>query len=241
MKISKFKKHSINFSNFIYQNFRKSLKQIRMAKSYIIFSVILFLFFIILGYFFPIFFKQEILRLIKELLDKTKGLNLINLILFIFKNNFKTSFLGMILGIFFGLFPLIILIINGYLLGFVISKALIGFNLISLWRLFPHGIFEIPAVIISLSFGLMLGVYSIIFIINFIKNYKGKIPKIILIILFLFSPIIFLLATYFFSKNKEQVKELNMQIINSLRVFFMIVLPLLIIAAIIEGVLILLI
>ncbi len=241
MKISRFKKHSINLNNFIHENFKKSLKQIKMGKSYIIFSIILFLSFIILGYFFPIFFKQEILKLITELLDKTKGLNLINLILFIFKNNIKTSFLGMILGIFFGLFPLIILIINGYLLGFVISRTLINFNLISLWRLLPHGIFEIPAVIISLSLGLMLGVYSIIFIINFIKNYKGKVPKIILVILFLFSPVIFLLATYFFSKNKEQMKELNIKIIESLRVFFMIVLPLLIIAAIIEGVLIFLI
>ena len=239
MKISRFKKHSINFNNFIHENLKKSLKQIKMGKSYIIFSI--FLFFIILGYFFPIFFKQEILRLIKELLDKTKDLNLINLISFIFKNNIKTSFLGMILGIFFGLFPLIILIINGYLLGFVISKTLISFNLISLWRLFPHGIFEIPAVIISLSLGLMLGVYSIIFIIDFIKNHKGKVPKAILVILFLLFPVIFLLTIYFFNKDKKQVKELNIRIIDSLRVFFMIVLPLLILAAIIEGVLIFLI
>ena len=65
-----------------------------------------------------------------------------------------------------------------------------------LWRIFPHGIFELPAVFISLGLGLKLG-------------------------------------TFIFQRNK--LKAFAEFFWNSLRVFLFIVLPLLIIAAIIEG------
>jgi len=68
-----------------------------------------------------------------------------------------------------------------------------------LWRILPHGIFELPAVFIALGMGLKFG--GFIF-------------------------------------QKEKIKSLREYFWNSLRVFLFVVLPLLIIAGIIEGTLI---
>ena len=73
-------------------------------------------------------------------------------------------------------------------------KAVSLEGILTLWKLFPHGIFEIPAVIISLGLGLRLGI------------------------------------TLMF-KTKKFKKES----FSSLLVFLLVVTPLLIIAAIIEG------
>jgi len=63
----------------------------------------------------------------------------------------------------------------------------------------PHGIFELPAIIISFALGIKLG--SFVF-------------------------------------AKEPWAELRRFVINCIRIFFFIVIPLLVIAAIIEGILI---
>ena len=63
----------------------------------------------------------------------------------------------MIAGVIFGVFPILGAIGNGYLLGFVAVNAVKVDGVISLWRIFPHGIFELPAVFISLGLGLRLG------------------------------------------------------------------------------------
>ena len=68
-----------------------------------------------------------------------------------------------------------------------------------MWRLLPHGIFELPAIILSIGIGLKLGV---------------EIWK------------------------KDSWNVLKRNIIESLRFFIFIIMPLLVIAAIIEGLLI---
>ena len=70
---------------------------------------------------------------------------------------------------------------------------------LSLWKILPHGIFELPAVFIALGIGIKLG-------------------------MFIFQ--------------KKKLESLKNYSINSLRVFLLIILPLLVIAGIIEGTLI---
>jgi len=65
--------------------------------------------------------------------------------------------------------------------------------------IFPHGVFELPAVFISLGLGVRFG-------------------------------------TFMFSKNA--LSELKHRFIGSIKVFFFVIMPLLVLAAIIEGVLI---
>jgi len=179
--------------------FFKSWKYIKETRNFIYFSILIFFIFALVGFVFPNFFRQEIMDFITELLDKTQNLNQFELIKFIFLNNLQSSFMGLIFGIFFGIFPMLILIINGYLLGVVSSMSVTAGGFSVLWKLVPHGIFELIAVFISLGMGIKIGAFV-------------------------------------FQKNKSIYIKYNLY--NSLRVFILIIIPLLIIAAIIEGTLI---
>ena len=185
--------------NFIYKNFLIAVDFLKTLKNYIWFSCGLFLLTIIIGYLFPIFFVTQVQNLIQELIKETQGLNFFELIKFIITNNMQSAFSGMILGVFFAVVPIAILVVNGYVLGFVANKSVSYEGFLILWRLLPHGIFEIPAIIISISLGMKLGLFLLV--------YKGE------------------------NKKKEFLEWIK----NSLRVFILVVIPLLVIAGIIEA------
>lgn len=79
---------------------------------------------------------------------------------FIFINNLKAALLMIILGLFFGVFPILALAINGMLIGFVLKLIAINSGNLLMFFIFgilPHGIFEIPAIIIAAALGMKLG------------------------------------------------------------------------------------
>jgi len=186
------------------EEYKKSWDYLKHSKNFIYVIIIIFFFFTLIGFFIsvPDSLKSQILKFITELLEKTQGMSQMELIKFIFFNNLQSSFYGIIFGFLIGIFPIIATIANGYLLGFVASISVENGGILSLWKLLPHGIFELPAVFISLGLGLKFG-------------------------MFIFQ--------------KKKLESLKNYLINSLRVFLLIVVPLLIIAAIIEGSLIFLI
>ena len=106
---------------------------------------------------FPVFFREEIFGLIAILMEEIGGKGTLGLISFIFLNNLKTSFIAMVLGVGAGIVPLVITISNGYLLGFVAREAVAMDGFLVMWKLLPHGIFELPAIIFSVGIGFKLG------------------------------------------------------------------------------------
>jgi len=194
-------KKQIKEKCWICENYKASLKYLKECKNFIWVSVGIFVLFCLVGFFVPLpeQFSEMILNFLKELIEKTQGMSQGELISFIFFNNLKSSFLAWVLGIGLGIFPVFVAILNGFVLGFVmkLSVSVSGFG--SLWRIFPHGIFELPAIFISLGMGLRLGCFI------------------------------------FEKKKKNSFKE---HFYNGLRVFVFVVLPLLIVAGIIEGTLI---
>ena len=184
--------------SFFTENYRESLNYIRDSRNFIYSVIIIFLFFSLIGFFIPAppLLEEKILEFIEELLRKTEGMSQGELIRFIFLNNIQSSFTGMLFGIILGVFPLIATLTNGYVLGFVAAKSAENGGIFVLWRILPHGIFELPALFISLGLGVKLG-------------------------------------TFIFKKNKFET--LTTYMIKSIKVFFFIIIPLLIIAAIIEG------
>jgi stage II sporulation protein M len=110
-----------------------------------------------LGFVFPGLFADVFNEMIREILAKTKDLDFGQLLAFILYNNIKTSFLGLILGVIFGLFPLFLAALNGYLLGYVANMVYVENGVGSLWKILPHGVFELPAFFLSLALGLRLG------------------------------------------------------------------------------------
>ncbi len=141
------------------------------------------------------FFDPILEDLAGKVLDLSPG----ELIWFIFQNNTTTAFVGMVFGAALGLFPVINIMTNGALTGYVYAKVatLAGYGII--WRLLPHGIFELPAIFLSLGMGVHLGMFV-------------------------------------FTKNPKQ--EFVRRSMRSLKTFVIAVIPLLVVAAIIEGLLI---
>lgn len=137
--------------------------------------------------------------LLKELGSSLTGKNAFEIILFIFQNNVMSALLGLVLGVFFGLVPIMNALVNGTLVGYVLSRASAVEGLSVIWRLVPHGIFELPAIFISLGLGLRLG------------------------------------RVLFSRQPLEHFKE---RFSLSIKLFLLVILPLLIIAACIEGLLI---
>lgn len=179
---------------------QESLAYLKEARNYIYFVVILFFISTIIGFAFPgqfVFFDE----LLRDLSGKIEGKGLSELTWFIFQNNVLSALTAMIFGVVLGVMPVISTLVNGVLLGYVyfLASAKGGFGVIL--YLLPHGIFELPAVLISLGLGVYFGM--------FIFAGRGK-------------------------KKKEFLRRFW----NSLKVFLMIILPLLVIAAIIEGLLI---
>jgi stage II sporulation protein M len=240
MKIKKSVKVPVKKSTWVdlfKENFRESLSFSNKVRNYFLFSLFLFLAVFILGIFVPTFFQEQILDLIKNLIKQTEGLGPLELTGFIMFNNLKSAFFSMILGIFLGIFPFLVIIVNGYVLGFV-AHSVIDLNGLLLWRILPHGVFEIPAIMIASGLGLYLGISWIRnCIVNSTSDRKWSKLQIYLLILLaiLCFPVSFLILIVLTILRPEIRRLLWEDVKNISRVFIFIVIPLLVIAAIIEG------
>ena len=178
--------------------FQTSLDYVYESRLFILSALGLFFFSALFSFLFPSLFSalDETLR---ELALKAEGLTGFQLFVFIFHNNLTSSFFALFLGVFLGIFPFFNALLNGAVLGYVVSRVVPLAGVGTLWRLLPHGIFELPAIFISIGLGIKLG-FSI------------------------FSP--------------TRMRTFSSRFAHSLRAFLYIILPLLLIAALIEALLI---
>ncbi len=141
------------------QFYKESFGFIKESKRKIFICISVFIFMILIGFLIspPAEIESQILEQIKQMALRFEGLNIFQTIWEIFSNNVYVSFLSIILGIFLGVIPMVISISNGYIIGFVMKKVSDQEGLYILWQLLPHGIFEIPAVMISVGMGLVMG------------------------------------------------------------------------------------
>lgn len=188
-------------SEGISDQYKLAFKFLKDIKWFVVFSFGLFMFLFIFGFAYPYFFSDEILKYLKEVISSTEGMSTAQLVIFIFLNNLKASFFAFALGITFAVMPLALIVVNGYVLGFVSRLVASQEGITILWRLLPHGIFELPAIIFSVGIGTKIG-FDLL-------NLKKGVRKTLL-------------------NNYAE----------GLRFFVLVVIPFLIIAAIIEGILI---
>lgn len=187
--------------NILEEEYIKSFRYIKKCKTYIYAIIIIFFVFALVGFFVevPQVFYERLIEYFRELVEKTKDYNAFEMTGFIFSNNIGATFLSMLLGSLFGIFSVFNAILNGFVLGVAANMSVYENGFLSLLRLLPHGVFELPAVFISLGMGLKLGTFIL---------------------------------------EKEKLKSFVDFLWETIRVYIFIVLPLLLIAAIIEGVLI---
>lgn len=184
----------VDFRRFV----NRALSYLNESKGFVFASFFIFVLSAILGFIFVerlSFFDA----LLKGIFAQVEGLSGFRLIAFIFYNNVTSAFFGLFFGFFLGIFSFFNIMLNGALVGYVLARTseTQGFGLV--WRLVPHGIFELPAIFIATGLGMRLG------------------------------------ATFFSHKWKKILKG---RVLDSARVFLVVIVPLLIVAAVIEGLLI---
>jgi len=195
------KNKKFSILGLINEKLDSSFEYIKDSEKFIYFAIGVFSFFAIVGFLVPLppDVSKQILDYFKKIVEETKGFGLVDLIAFLFSNNSASGFMALFLGFFFGIFPFFNAVVNGIVLGVVANMSVSENGVFSLWRLFPHGVFELPAIFISFGLGLKF-------------------------------------STFVLKKNKlETFKEF---LEKSFWSYLLIVIPLLIVAAIIEGTLI---
>lgn len=94
------------------------------------------------------------LRMLKWILDQPPLL----IVIIIFLKNLLASAMAMLLGLGLGLIPLMVVTSNGFLLGIVGYTAVQKMGLLFLAAgILPHGIIELPVVLVSIAIGFRLG------------------------------------------------------------------------------------
>lgn len=190
----------MSVKKFLVSNYKKCWDFLVECRWFVVGIVGLFCLSFLVGFVYPNFFVSEIIQVLKEIALKFEGKGLIETIWLIFSNNVLASGIAMGLGILFGVFPLVSCVINGYMVGFVGRYAAEIDGVGVLMKLLPHGVFELPAVLISMGIGLRLGF-------QVLRVGSGR---------------------YEVGGIKKVLKE-------GLRFFVFVVVPLLVVAAVIEG------
>jgi len=130
-------------------------------RRFILVAFLVFVFAIILGYFSAQSSSEEakiILGELWETLEPIIEMPPFGQFLIVFLNNSFTIFLVIILGLIFGIFPFLVLFSNGLILGLVAYFTQAGGDwTTTLTLVLPHGIIEIPAVILACAIGFKLG------------------------------------------------------------------------------------
>jgi stage II sporulation protein M len=144
---------------------------------YIIFSFLIFLLAAFAGYFFAQNYSEGTEKILKEvgaILEPVGEMSIIEQLFFIFFNNAFTGFLAILLGVVLGIFPFFCLFGNGEILGIL---AFFTSQKLSLSTFFvgilPHGIIEIPVLILVCASGIRIGKV----IINKLFRGKGEAKK----------------------------------------------------------------
>lgn len=140
------------------------LKELRI---WILVAFAAFIFFYLMGFLFfytaPAEELDKVLdivrKMVQELLEKTEGLGFFGMWKFIFLNNIWVGFLAIFLGFLFSIVPAFLIVSNGLVIGLISALAYSESGGSSFLYLLPHGIFEIPAIVISLAVGLRVGTF----------------------------------------------------------------------------------
>lgn len=110
-------------------------------------------------------FTRYLEEVFKEILGAEEPVLDFSTTLLIFRQNVVAVVLSLFLGIAFGIVPLLALGVNFFILGFLFAVVVLGVEAsflfggvaIFLLSIIPHGILEIPALLLAGAFGLKLG------------------------------------------------------------------------------------
>jgi stage II sporulation protein M len=141
------------------------IKDLRTIRKALLLASILFAGGVVIGWIGTNSLEQLLLSQLEGLSEISNDLRespnpMWSFFVFIFLNNSIKSVLIIFLGALLGILPALFLLINGAVIGYLVHISSLNgndvFNLI-VKGLLPHGIIEIPAIIIACAFGLQFG------------------------------------------------------------------------------------
>ncbi len=190
---------------------KEKINYLVSLKRFILVSSLVFLFSVLYGFFVALYLPSEANLIIKEIQKMFASIieaSPFSQLFIIFLNNTVTAFLAVFLGLMIGIFPFLVIFSNGTILGILAYYSKINLSLFAFFALvLPHGIIEIPIIIISCAMGFKLGsVFA-----REVRNY--------------------------FKKNKNESipwLDLKKETANAFSFFTIIVIPLLFLAAVVE-------
>ncbi len=138
---------------------------------------------------------QRVIESIKSVFAPRKEISSTELFMFILGNNILKLSAAVFLGMLGGIVPLLVVFFNGFILGVlfvvVLKKASLGFFLLGI---LPHGIIEIPALIISCAVGFRLGKVAVFRIFSRKESFKNELYKGVRLYVFVLVPLLFIAA-----------------------------------------------
>jgi Uncharacterized membrane protein len=142
-------------------NWKDDVAYLMSIRGYILLSVLLFAGSAILGFMTASRDPQLVAIYMEEIGSKLGwilGLSPPMMMGFIFLNNLFASTIAMLLGIGFGIVPALVAVLNGVVLGVIGYHAIetIGMTYL-VAAILPHGIIELPTVLICIGVGFRLG------------------------------------------------------------------------------------
>lgn len=142
-------------------NWKDDVAYLRSIRGYILLSILLFAGSAILGFVAASRDPQLVAIYIEEIGSKIGwilGLSPPMMMGFIFLNNLFASTIAMLLGIGFGIVPALVAVLNGVVLGVIGYHAIETIGVMYLVAaILPHGIIELPTVLICIGVGFRLG------------------------------------------------------------------------------------
>ena len=165
---------------------------------YILLSSLIFASGAVMGYFFARDFPEETQKIVAELeknFASGEGMTHFQIFLFILENNITKLLLMLFLGIFAGAIPLFASFANGMVLGifgYLVSESLS-------WKFFlvgilPHGIIEIPILILATAIGMRIGKVALWRIFGGKVEIKKELAKALKFYIIILVPLLILAA-----------------------------------------------
>jgi len=142
-------------------NWKEDAAYLRSIRPYILISVYLFLTTAALGFVASVRNPELAATYVGDVAEKLQcilDLSPPKMMMAIFLNNLFLSTMALLLGVGFGIVPLIVVIMNGLVVGLVVHQAILAGGLaFVVVALLPHGIIELPTVLICIGVGFRLG------------------------------------------------------------------------------------
>jgi len=116
------------------------------------------MFSVVAGYALGDAVSLDILEEITGGLPDLEGFDLAQIFIFIVFNNVTKTFIWMVLGVLGGLPPMFFAVLNGFFIGHFSYNVALDYSLgFIVAALIPHGVVEIPTIILSSAVGMGLG------------------------------------------------------------------------------------